>query len=378
MPLPKSTVFQIAVSIGGWYLFSSLLGILNKRLFGKSGYSFDYPLFVTTCHAALQWLVSAILVHWFGTYWMSSTLLEQFRQSQRRLSVTGDPANRSVGALSWKQWFQTIFPCGFGSGLEIAMGNGALVLITLSFYTMVKSSTPIWVLLFAFIFRLETLRWTLILQIFLICFGVFLTVVGETQFHLIGFLLVLGAAVVSGFRWSLTQILLQHKGLGLNHPILTMYRLAPVIFGSMLLLTLIVENPLMRASTSASTLPEFATHRHAMEVFGLVFLGGVLALLTIIFEYRLIQLTSTVTLSVFGIAKEILVIALSILIFGDEMTTTNVLGVVISIVGILYYNIEKWSTRSSHTKVVELPFTSPDTTPLPLSEVSFQRVPTSE
>ncbi|KAJ1971786.1 hypothetical protein H4R35_005058, partial [Dimargaris xerosporica] len=238
MPLPKSTVIQIAVSIGGWYLFSSLLGILNKRLFGKKDYSFDYPLFVTTCHAALQWLVSAILVNWLRGYWMSPAQLEQFRLSQRPLPVTGDPAHGSAGALTWKRWFHTIFPCGFGSGLEIALGNGALVLITLSFYTMVKSSTPIWVLLFAFIFRLETPRWTLILQIFLICFGVFLTVVGETQFHLAGFLLVLGAAIVSGFRWSLTQILLQHKGLGLNHPILTMYRLAPVIFGSMLVLTL--------------------------------------------------------------------------------------------------------------------------------------------
>ncbi|KAJ1656210.1 hypothetical protein IWQ61_004185 [Dispira simplex] len=314
-------VLQVLLSIGGWYLFSSLLSVLNKRLFGQDFYHFDYPLFVTTIHAGVQWLVSALLVHIWGHKWLSELQHQQLQKS-----------------LAGRQWWMSIVPCGAASGLEIALANGALIFITLSFYTMVKSSTPIWVLVFAFMFGLEQFTWPLLLQIFLICFGVALTVVGETQFHLGGFLLVLGASITSGFRWSLTQILLQKRSLGLDHPILTLYRLAPVSFVTMAALTLCLENPWVHESPPTPTLWTF----QIPATLGLTVLGGFLALATIMCEFRLIQLTSTVTLSVCGISKEILMITLSILLFGDEMTVVNVTGLVISITGILYYNLDKW------------------------------------
>lgn len=39
-------------------------------------------------------------------------------------------------------------------------------------------------------------------------------VAGETQFNLWGFILVMLASVAAGFRWTLTQILLQREKLG--------------------------------------------------------------------------------------------------------------------------------------------------------------------
>lgn len=39
--------------------------------------------------------------------------------------------------------------------------------------------------------------------------GLLLLVAGETQFHLVGFLMVMSAALLSGFRWTVTQMLLQ-------------------------------------------------------------------------------------------------------------------------------------------------------------------------
>jgi hypothetical protein len=43
----------------------------------------------------------------------------------------------------------------------------------------------------------------------IISFGVLLTVAKETEFNLWGFIFIMLAAVMSGFRWSMTQILLQ-------------------------------------------------------------------------------------------------------------------------------------------------------------------------
>ncbi|RKP36139.1 triose-phosphate transporter family-domain-containing protein [Dimargaris cristalligena] len=359
--LGRGVVLQILACIGGWYLFSSLLSISNKRLFGQAGLHFDFPLLVTATHSGIQWLVSAFLVRVAGRLWLS-------------------PAQRThlQRTITWREWLLNIAPCGFTSSLEIAMANAALMFITLSFYTMVKSSTPIWVLTFAFLLQLERMTVPLILQIALICFGVALTVVGETQFHLVGFLLVLGASVASGFRWSITQILLKKASLGLDHPILTMYRLAPVMFITMCVFSTVIENPIGRLLLAPPTTtgewsdgePIIPAADDVGRTTGIVvytIVGGFLALAMIICEFRLIQLTSTVTLSVCGIAKEILMIALSMLVFGDKMTPLNTLGLVISIIGILYYNLDRWRSRTNPPPESDysiLPPTEPPSHPL--------------
>ncbi|RRT77615.1 hypothetical protein B296_00028369 [Ensete ventricosum] len=60
---------------------------------------------------------------------------------------------------------------------------------------------------------LETPSYKLLGIILIISFGVLLTVAKETQFDFWGFVFVMFAAVMSGFRWSMTQILLQVKKL---------------------------------------------------------------------------------------------------------------------------------------------------------------------
>ena len=43
----------------------------------------------------------------------------------------------------------------------------------------------------------------------IICTGLIMLVAGETQFNLIGFVLVMTASMLSGLRWTITQVLLQ-------------------------------------------------------------------------------------------------------------------------------------------------------------------------
>ena len=75
---------------------------------------------------------------------------------------------------------------------------------------MCKSSALAFVLLFAFIFRLETPSIKLILIIATMTIGVIMMVAGETAFNILGFILIISSAFFSGFRWALTQILLSY------------------------------------------------------------------------------------------------------------------------------------------------------------------------
>jgi solute carrier family 35 protein C2 len=43
-------------------------------------------------------------------------------------------------------------------------------------------------------------------------------------------------------------------------------------------------------------------------------------------EFHLIKSTNTITLSVAGISKEVVIITLSVLIYGDVLTPVNLLG----------------------------------------------------
>lgn len=106
---------------------------------------------------------------------------------------------------------------------------------------MCKSSSLIFVLLFAFIFRLEVFSWRLIAVIFLIFSGVLLMVATEAHFVLGGFILVLSGSALGGLRWSLTQILLKNKKMGFDHPAATIYWLAPTMGFTLGIISLAIE-----------------------------------------------------------------------------------------------------------------------------------------
>ena len=107
---------------------------------------------------------------------------------------------------------------------------------------MCKSSSLIFVLAFAFIFRLEAFSFRLIGVIFLIFSGVLLMVATETHFVLGGFILVISASALSGLRWSLTHLLLKNKQLGLDNPAATLFWLSPTMGLTLGVISIIIES----------------------------------------------------------------------------------------------------------------------------------------
>lgn len=219
-------------------------------------------------------------------------------------------------------------PCGLAGGTEISTCNAALMFISLSFYTVVKSTVPIWVLIFSFGFGLEKVQLRLILIILLICIGVTLASISDTKFQVVGFILVLVGSITSGLKWCLTQILLQKDELGLDHPILTLHVVAPIMASFMFVCSLVFEDVwtafkfLFGLSTTAANLSANPT----FPSYSLVIMGAFAAFFMTLSEFMLIQLTSTLTLSVAGISKEVLMIAISVLLFKDKFSPINYLG----------------------------------------------------
>ncbi|OAV91830.1 hypothetical protein PTTG_27863 [Puccinia triticina 1-1 BBBD Race 1] len=308
--------------IASWYLFATLISLYNKWMFSPDHYNFQYPLFVSACHMYIQFGLAALTLALF-------------------------PSIRSRTRPTPQDYMKKALPCGMASGLDIGLSNTSLKTVTLSFYTMCKSSSLAFVLLFAFIFKLEKPTYKLTGIILLITAGVVLMVSSETQFDFWGMVEVLSASCLGGLRWSLTQILLDKQSMGMNTPIATIFWLAPTMGLSLSFCSLIFEgwnNLLSEQAFFGDLAKSFMTMTYIAT-------AGVLAYLMTVSEYFLIQRTSVVTLSIAGVFKEVGTIFLSTIIFHDVMTPLNISGLGITLFGIALYNVLKYKQSLKKTNL---------------------------
>ena len=290
--------------------------------------NFPCPLLLTSIHFTLQWVFSTSLTNLYPK------------------TLGGD----QIKNMSHRQFWGISIPCGGVTSSDIGLSNLAIARISLSFYTMVKASSPIFVVASAFLFGIERITWTLIIVVLIITFGEFLTVLGEIHFDLFGFVLCLAASVCSGMRWTLVQLKLKSINPPLKSPLATMRLLAPVMFFGMISLSMILEKPWIslpqyftdaehsdngsRALTDEnlpstghffvglncstrgnSSTPEYtgsgqnySTGGTPLEVIYLGLLGAVLAICMILCEFYLIMNSNAIILMIGGVLKEILTI----------------------------------------------------------------------
>lgn len=231
-----------------------------------------------------------------------------------------------------------LVPCGTATSLDIGLGNMSLKYISLTFLTMCKSSALAFVLLFAFIFRLETPSVKLIFVIAAMTLGVVMMVAGETAFDARGFALVIASAFFSGFRWGLTQILLlRHPAT--SNPFSTMLFLTPVMFVALIAIALGIEGP----NEIIAGIKALAEARGQFNGIVLLIFPGILAFCMIASEFALLKRSSVVTLSICGIFKEVVTISAAGVIFHDKLTPVNVSGLFVTIASIAAYNYMKIS-----------------------------------
>ena len=201
---------------------------------------------------------------------------------------------------------------------------------------MCKSSSLAFVLMFAFLFRLESPSLKLVLIIALMTIGVIMMVAGEAAFDAIGFILVIAAAFFSGFRWALTQILLLRNP-ATSNPFSSIFFLAPIMFLTLIIIAIPIEG-LVKLSEGLATLAEAKGVFFSLCI--LVF-PGTLAFLMTSSEFALLQRTSVVTLSICGIFKEVVTIMAAGIVFHDPLTPINFVGLLVTIASIVAYNYVK-------------------------------------
>ncbi|XP_059569056.1 solute carrier family 35 member C2 isoform X2 [Alligator mississippiensis] len=196
---------------------------------------------------------------------------------------------------------------------------------------MTKSSAILFILFFSLIFKLEELRLALVLVVLLVAGGLFMFTYESTQFNTEGFMLVLGASFLGGIRWTLTQMLMQKAELGLQNPIDTMFHLQPLMFLGLFPLFVAIEGLPMAVSEK---LFRFHDGWVLLALLGKLSLGGLLAFGLGFSEFLLVSRTSSLTLSIAGIFKEVCTLLLATHVLGDHLSLLNWLGFAVCLLGI--------------------------------------------
>ncbi|XP_042449419.1 probable sugar phosphate/phosphate translocator At1g06470 [Zingiber officinale] len=304
------TLFYILV----WYTLSTCLTVYNKTLLGDNLGKFPAPLLMNTIHFSLQAIFSNVIVY------------IQSRNSESSNNI-----------MTWKDYFARVIPTAIGTALDVNLSNESLVYITVTFATMCKSASPIFLLMFAFAFRLEKPSLKLVGIMLIISVGVLLTVTKETKFEFWGFIFVMLSAVMAGFRWCMTQILLQEEAYGLKNPITLMSYVTPV----MAIITVVLSLFLDPWDTFKGN-NYFDSSKHIIRSCLLMLLGGALAFCMVLMEYILVSATSAVTVTVAGIVKEAVTILVAVFYFHDQFTWLKGVGLLTIMVGVSLFNCFKY------------------------------------
>ena len=103
--------------------------------------------------------------------------------------------------VSWGRFM--VGGSGFVSGSRFMVGGGWFMIhwcrfIDVALYTITKSTSIVFILMFSLLFKLEKKHWSLIVIVLMISAGLAMFTYKSTEFVLAGFLMVLSASFLSG------------------------------------------------------------------------------------------------------------------------------------------------------------------------------------
>ncbi|KAG7893393.1 hypothetical protein KL935_002763 [Ogataea polymorpha] len=385
------------MSIISWYGFSLSISLYNRWMFSNKNLDFSFPIIITSFHQCILFLLSMLTLAMIPRFRLNYHFQTHYASEAEHLNSDNANSSDELNELletkkpeqldyrmPVREYLTKILPCSVASAGDIGLGNTAFRFISLSLYTMIKTSSLVFVLLWGVLFKLERMTWRIVSIVLIMTIGVIMMVWGQHEddseptpipntpaagqivadpdedmssrimrrllsretkaAHLIflGSILVLGSACMSGLRWALTQIMLKRNPRTTN-PILTILYLSPAMS-----VVLLIMGSLVEGLRSFARSPIWEEKGFGLTCL-LILIPGLLAFFMTLSEFVLLQYATLLTLSIAGIFKELLTIFTSWLLFGDKLTFVNLVGLAITLADIVWYNFYRFDEIQNET-----------------------------
>ncbi len=93
--------------------------------------------------------------------------------------------------------------------------------------------------------------------------------------------------------------------------------------------------------------PVFQDPALLCQLLTILLMGGMISFLLVLSEVKLVKISSSLTMSMFGAVKEIITVAISMIVFHDDVSFLNISGLLIAILGAVWYRQYKQKPSSS-------------------------------
>jgi drug/metabolite transporter (DMT)-like permease len=130
--------------------------------------------------------------------------------------------------MTGKLYLRAIVPIGLLYSASLVCSNMVYLYLSVAFIQMLKSASPVAVLLTTWAWRLEDPSLKRFLNVMFIVAGVALASFGEIDFSFIGFLFQLGGIGFEAVRLVMIQVLLSDDSQKKMDPLVSLYYYAPV------------------------------------------------------------------------------------------------------------------------------------------------------
>uniref|UniRef100_A0A0N5AUW8 TPT domain-containing protein n=1 Tax=Syphacia muris TaxID=451379 RepID=A0A0N5AUW8_9BILA len=305
----NNSILKLLLIIACYYPLSIGLTFFQKSFLKV----YQLPLLVVTGHYLFKYFMALFL----------RCILECLYSRRSRI-----PINEQLKMLA---------PIGICASFDIGLSNWGLEYVTVSLYTMAKSTSILFIVASSLLFRLERWRTTLGFTAAFITSGLFLFTWRASQFDPLGFVLIQLASACAGIRWTVSQLVMQRDDQTLRHPIDMIIHVQPYMIFAIIPLTYFIEGSEISLQRIFSYRGEFSP----FTVLILISIGGMLAFAMEISEYFLLVNTSGITLNIFGIIKEVVTLLLAHIVNGDRLSLINLFGLCLCLSGMSLHAISK-------------------------------------
>lgn len=306
---------RVLAAMLSWYGLGMSLVFVNKHMLTEG--QFQFPFMTVIATNFLLWAATAALA------WL---------QVVKPTSIT------------WEMFLRQALPAGVCTGLDIGTANWSLMYLNVTFFTMIRGTIPTFVLIFGLCSGLEEVHGLKIASILMVCFGICLASFGEVEFNVHGIVMCVLSCTIAGSRWVLVQRMMNRRsaqsgiddqGTRVTTPLGTILLVTPVTVLSCVPFAVLFELRPFLASPWASQ-----THMR-IKAFYYLSTVAVIAFLLQLSKYHLVKLTSSLSMSLMGIFKQLITILGAVIIFGDLLNWTKAIGFLTCTAGLLIYNAMK-------------------------------------
>lgn len=308
----KSDVFQQEKLISGancvaafiacaaYVVIGPSLILLNKHILDKM--NFPYPIFLSGLGVVCSAIAARIMV------------------------ALGYVSVEKKDAVSGKLWYRRVLPVGLAHALSLSTGNAVYLLLNVGFIQMLKSFTPVIVMIFLYLAGVERPSKTVVMSIFVISIGTAATCSFTLQLSMIGLLVMFISEGAEAVRLVLTQFLLKNLKFGI---IEGLYVLAPASAFWLMTASFVLEYKKMISANAFNIIFDNPVIFLSASFMGL----GVNYL-----SYLVIQYTSSLTMKVLSTIRNIGIIFIGVALYGEVVTTNQALGYTVALAGFIAYN----------------------------------------